>query len=67
MKSYRIKSFFFILLISSIYSSLPININKKIEKRISKEPLNIKETYNYFRQLSYTCASTSYSKNDIQE
>ena len=67
MKSHRIKSFFFILLISSIYSSLPININKKIEKRISKEPLNIKETYNYFRQLSYTCASTSYSKTDIQE
>jgi hypothetical protein len=43
------------------------NKNIKKPKQIIKEPSNIKETFNYFRQLSYTCASTTYSKSQIQE
>ena len=60
MNSYNIKTFFFIILISSINSSLN-------EVSINKEPPNIKETYNYLRQLAYACASTTYSKSQIQD
>ena len=67
----NIKTFFFInfIIISSINASIVNNNNKNIKKpkQIIKEPSNIKETFNYFRQLSYTCASTTYSKSQIQE
>ena len=67
----NIKAFFFIIFIfiSSINASIVNNNNKNIEKSklLIKEPSNIKETYNYFRQLSYTCASTTYRKSQIQE
>ena len=67
----NIKAFFFIIFIfiSSINASIVNNNNKNISKSklLIKEPSNIKETYNYFRQLSYTCASTTYSKSQIQE
>ena len=67
----KIKAFFFInfIIISSINASIVNNNNKNIKKpkQIIKEPSNIKETFNYFRQLSYTCASTTYSKSQIQE
>ena len=67
----NIKTFFFInfIIISSINESIVNNNNKNIKKpkQIIKEPSNIKETFNYFRQLSYTCASTTYSKSQIQE
>ena len=60
MNSCDIMTIFFIILISSINSSLN-------EVTLNKEPLNIKETYNYLRQLAYTCATTSYSKSQIQD
>ena len=60
MNSYNIITIFIIILISSINSSLN-------EVTLNKEPLNIKETYNYLRQLAYTCATTSYSKSQIQD
>ena len=67
----NIKTFFFInfIIISSINASIVNNNNKNIKKpkQIIKEPSNIKETFNYFRQLSYTYASTTYSKSQIQE
>ena len=67
----NIKAFFFIIFIfiSSINASIVNNNNNNIEKSklLIKELSNIKETYNYFRQLSYTCASTTYSKSQIQE
>ena len=60
---------FFSFLFSSINSLLLNNkgINNEKSPQSIKEPFNIKEKYNYFRQLSYSCATTSYSKSDIKE
>ena len=61
--------FTFLFLIQFINSSLLNDNNQKIEKSSSliEEPSDISETYNFFRQLLYTCATTSYSKSDIKE
>ena len=68
---FKRKHFFFFLFIfiSFTNSSLSdINIqNSEKSNDLIKEPLNIKETYDFLRKLSYTCATTSYSKSDIQE
>ena len=41
------------------------NINKYSSS--SKDCFNKEENYNFFRRLSYSCASTSYSKSNIKE
>ena len=68
---FKRKHFFLIvfIFISFTNSSLSdINIqNSEKSNDLIKEPLNIKETYDFLRKLSYTCATTSYSKSDIQE
>ena len=68
-KYFFLITFHFIIFISSTNSSLfndnILNSERSID--LIKEPSNIKETYNFFRQLLYTCASTTYSKSDIQQ
>ena len=61
--------FIFLFFIPFINSLLLNSNNQKIEKSASliEEPLDMEETYNFFRKLSYTCATTSYSKSDIKE
>ena len=58
--------FIFISFTNSSLSDINIQNSEKSNDLI-KEPLNIKETYDFLRKLSYTCATTSYSKSDIQE
>ena len=58
--------FIFISFTNSSLSNINIQSSEKSNDLI-KEPLNIKETYDFLRKLSYTCATTSYSKSDIQE
>ena len=69
-------SFFLIILLYSIFISptnslLPFKSNIK-ENIINKNPSCEKdsfykeENYNFFRKLSYSCATTSYSKSDIK-
>ena len=58
--------FIFIPFTNSSLSNINIQSSEKSNDLI-KEPLNIKETYDFLRKLSYTCATTSYSKSDIQE
>ena len=67
-KHFFLIEFFFILIVST-NSSILNNKAENIEKQIPliKEPSNIQETYNFFRQLAYSCATTSYDKTEIQE
>jgi len=57
---------FFIFSTNNILSN---DQGKNLQKTLEsiKEPFNIKEKYNFLRQLSYSCATTSYSKSDIKE
>ena len=57
------------LMISSNNSLLSNEKEIIIEKSYQSiiEPFNIKEKYNYFRQLAYSCAVTSYSKSEIKQ
>ena len=68
-KHFFLIEFFFIIFVASINSSLLNNQIKNIEEQtpIIKEPSNIQETYNFFRQLAYSCATTSYDKVEIQD
>ena len=68
-KYFFLISFSFIIFISSINSLILNEEVKNFENQIPliKEPSNIKESYNFFRQLAYSCATTSYDKKEIQE
>ena len=63
--------FYFIIFSSSINSLLSNdqNVNNNIEDEISliEEHSNIKEKYNFLRQLLYLCATNSLSKSEIKE
>jgi len=68
-KHFFLIEFFFIIFVASINSSLLNNKIKNFEEQtpLIKEPSNIQETYNFFRQLAYSCATTSYDKVEIQD
>ena len=67
---FLLMAYFLFLLISSYNCLLSKDINNNIDKAFSliKNNFSPKEKNNNFlRQLSYTCATTSYSKSDIKE
>jgi hypothetical protein len=68
-KHFLLIIFSFIIIISSINTSLLNKEFDNFENKIPliKEPSNIRESYNFFRQLAYSCATTSYDKKEIQE
>ena len=57
----------FYIFINSQINSLLINENKNTIKNPILTQCNIKEKYDFLRELSYSCASTSYSKSEIKE
>ena len=65
---YKSKHFLLILISFLFYSSSTnclIITNKN--NNINEEYIDKRENYNFFRKLSYSCATTSYSKKEIQE